>query len=370
MTKHKVALVIPTLDQGGAEKQISLLARGLPKDEFEVHVVVLTRSGPREAELAAAGVPMHFIDKKWKFDPFAWLRLRKLFLRLKPDIVHTWIFAANAYGRSAALSAGIRAVGGSERSVDPWKASWQLVTDRFLCRRTPRLTTNSSGVVDFYASKGIPAEAFTLIPNAVLPAKQSNVSREEIAKRLGVPADRKWILSVGRLWHQKGYKDLLWAAEMIRVATDETCYIIVGEGPERARLELFRDNIRSASQVYMVGERNDVSDILPHASVLWNGSLYEGQSNVILEAMQTGVPVIASDIPGNRDLVRHDETGLLFKLGDVDKLMRSTIEVLQNDELANKFTNNGKSFVEREHSLEKMIDGHVKLYRSWITETR
>ena len=368
--KIKIALVIPTLDQGGAEKQISLLARELPKDEFDVHVIVLTRTGPREKELREAAIPVHFIDKRGKFDPRAWLRLRSLLKQLKPDIVHTWLFAANAYGRSAAMAAGVPVIAGSERSVDPWKANWQLFIDRWLCKWAPRLTTNSSGVVDFYANKGIPQSAFTLIPNAVLPSAKPAVSRVEIAERLGVPVEKKWILSVGRLWQQKGYKDLLWAAEMIRVARDETCYIVVGEGPERARLELYRDNIRAASQVFMVGERNDVSDILPHACVLWNGSLYEGQSNVILEALQAGVPVVASDIPGNRDLVKHAQTGMLFPLGDVNSLMRTTIEILQNPQTAQQLATNGKAFVEHEHSLGKMIDGHIKLYRTWIDETR
>lgn len=366
----RVALVIPTLDQGGAEKQISLLAQGLSKHGFETHVIVLTRTGPREQELKQAGIPIHFIGKRWKFDPVAWWRLRQLLKSLKPDVVHTWIFAANAYGRSAAISAGIKAVGGSERSVDPWKAGWQLAVDRYLVKRAPRMTTNSSGVVDFYQQKGIPSSAFTLIPNAVLPKPATKSTREEIAAKLGLPTDKRWIVSIGRLWPQKGYKDLLWAAEMIRVAREQTCYIIIGDGPERERLELYRDNIRGASQVYMVGERQDAGEVLAHADLLWNGSLYEGQSNVILEALQAGVPVIASDIPGNRDLIRHRETGMRYALGDVDELMRSTLELLDNPTLAEQLARNGKSFVDQEHSLDRMIDAHAKLYQTWMEETR
>ncbi|MFY8200933.1 MAG: glycosyltransferase, partial [Pirellula staleyi] len=100
--KLRVCLVIPTLDQGGAEKQLTLLARGLKRHEIEPIVVVLTRTGPRERELVDNGIEVHHVNKRLKLDPFAWLRLRGLLKKLKPDVVHTWIFAANAYGRTAA----------------------------------------------------------------------------------------------------------------------------------------------------------------------------------------------------------------------------------------------------------------------------
>jgi glycosyltransferase involved in cell wall biosynthesis len=119
-----------------------------------------------------------------------------------------------------------------------------------------------------------------------------------------------------------------------------------------------------------VGERTDVAQILPHAAVLWNGSLYEGQSNVILEAMQNGLPVIASDIPGNRDLVHHRKTGLLFPVGDVDSLARQTNELFRDDSLRASLTAQAQQFVQKNHSLENMVSSHVKLYQQWMKERR
>ena len=95
----KLALVIPTLDRSGAEKQMTLLASRLPRDEFEVHVFALTRGGPFEQSLREADVPVTILGKRWKFDPASMLRLRSALREFKPDIVHTWLFAANAYGR-------------------------------------------------------------------------------------------------------------------------------------------------------------------------------------------------------------------------------------------------------------------------------
>src|SRR5688572_13146562 len=98
----RVLLVIPTLVRGGAEKQLVLLAKGLPRGEFDVHVCVLTHTGPLEADLQAAGIPVTHIGKRWKLDPLAYWRLKREIERLRPDIVHTWLFAANSYGRQAA----------------------------------------------------------------------------------------------------------------------------------------------------------------------------------------------------------------------------------------------------------------------------
>jgi hypothetical protein len=102
---HRILEILPTLDRSGAEKQLLLLAAGLPRDEFEVHVCALTRGGPLWPEFQAAGVPVTVLGKAWKFDPVALWRLRQFVRRLRPDLVHTWIFAANAYGRVAGILA-------------------------------------------------------------------------------------------------------------------------------------------------------------------------------------------------------------------------------------------------------------------------
>jgi len=118
----RILQIIPTLDRSGAERQLCLLACGLPKDEFDVHVCALTRGGPLEAPLKAAGVPLTVIGKPLKVDPAAFWRMKRHIQALQPDLVQTWIFAANSYGRGAALAAGARRIVASERCVDTWKA--------------------------------------------------------------------------------------------------------------------------------------------------------------------------------------------------------------------------------------------------------
>lgn len=370
----RVLLIIPTLDRCGAEKQLTLLATGLPRDRFEVHVCALTRGGPLAEPLEATGIPVTVIGKSWKIDPRAYWRLRRHIRQLAPDLVHTWLFAANAYGRAAAFSAGVRHVLAGERCVDPWKRWHELAIDRRLARRTQRIITNSSGVRDFYVRHGVPAEKFVIIPNGVAPPAESGAAadpaaaREAVLAELGLPSDARLIGAVNRLWPQKRVKDLIWAADLLKCVRDDVHLLIIGDGPQRWRLERYRDQCELADRVHFLGARDDVPRLLPHLECLWLASEYEGQSNAILEAMATGLPVVASDIPGNRDLVIPDETGFLVPVGDRGNLARRTQLLLNDAALARRLGEAGRQRVRSEFSVERMVARHAELYEQVLRE--
>ena len=359
----RLLLVIPTLVRGGAEKQLVLLARGLAPDQFDVHVAVLTHTGPLEEQLRQAEIPVTLIGKRWKFDPPAYWRLKRLIQELRPNIVHTWLFAANAYGRQAAAAAGVKHIVAGERCVDPWKGPMQLAIDRWLAKRTERIVTNSTGVRDFYVSRGLPAEKFTIIPNGIAPFDRGqSIAREALLAELRLPADARLIGAIGRLWPQKRVKDLIWAADLLKSARDDAHLLIVGDGPQRWRLERYRDQNDVADKLHFLGERNDVPRILPHLDCLWLASEYEGQSNAIMEAMSAGVPVVATDIAGNRDLVVPGETGYLVPVGDRAAFTTHTHRLLDDRDLAKRLGDAGRQRMLAEFSVERMIERHAALY--------
>jgi len=360
----RVLEVIPTLVRGGAEKQMALLATRLPRDEFDVHVAVLTHSGPHQETLEAHGVPVTLIQKKWKIDAAAYWRLKRLIGRLQPDLVHTWIFAANCYGRKAAFAAGVRHVIAGERCVDRWKVWHELAIDRYLARRTERIAVNSSGVRDFYVQQRLEAEKFVVIPNGIDPAEQApGVTRDELLRELKLPGDVRLIGAVGRLWPQKRYKDLIWSAELLRAARDDTHLLIIGDGPQRERLEQFAEQVQVHHRVHFLGQRNDVFPLLRHLDCFWLGSGYEGQSNALMEAMLAGVPSVATDIPGNRDLVVPDQTGYLVSVGDCAEFARQTIQLLDHRDLARDMGARARRRMLDEFSVDKMVRRYAALYR-------
>lgn len=358
----KVVHIIPTLDQGGAEKQLCLLVANLDRSRFDPHVIVLTHSGPRERELRERNVLVHHIEKRGKFDPFAYWRLRKKLVELRPDIVHTWLFAANCYGRVAARAAKVPAIIAGERCVDPWKGWWQLAIDRWLLKSTDAVVVNTSAITQFYAQHKLPVDRFVVIPNAVEPPTGPRLTRAQVFERLAIPPRDRLILAIGRLWPQKGYRDLIWAGDLIRQAYENVWVVIVGDGPERERLQHYRDQTRTEEVVRFVGERTDAMELLSGADLLWNGSLYEGQSNTILEAMTLGIPVLATDIPGTRDLVEHEKTGYLYPVGDAAGLTRLTNRLFNTPELIAAMGEAAKERASHHFSISMMVQRHAQLY--------
>lgn len=362
----KIALVIPTMDRGGAEKQVVLLAIGLARAGHQVRVVLLTRDGPLSELLNDAGIEVVLIGKRFKLDPSALVRLIMWFRSWQPDVVHTWLFAANSFGRVAAHRVGVPVIIASERCVDPWKQDWHFIVDRRLQSWTSAITTNSMGVRDFYVYHGISPDKFVIIPNGIAPISPSTSSltdRTTARQRLEIADDRKLIVAVGRLWPQKRIRDLIWAAELLGTLRQDTTLVIIGDGPQRDEMLRHRDAVSHLAHVRFAGNRDDVLQLLPHADAFWIASEYEGQSNAVIEAMQAGVPVIASNIAGNRDLVIDGETGCLFEVGDTGKLAEKTHELLNNPELATRLTTAAKSRIEAEFTIAAMVDAHVELYQ-------
>lgn len=363
----KVLLLIPTLDRSGAEKQLTYLATGLPREEFDVEVVALTRGGPYEEQLKAAGIPLTIIGKRWKFDPFALRRLKKLVARKQPDILHTWLFAANAYGRLAVGANPVPKVVISERCVDSWKADWQLWFDRKLAPRTDRLIGNSQAVADFYSELGFPSERLSVIPNGIEPAEDSTRSRQSVCDEFDFPVDSKIIGCVGRLAPQKRISDLIWAVELLQALQPSSRLLVIGEGPQRNELEDFTRSIRLTDVIRFAGHRSDVSDILPHLDMVTLASDFEGQSNSLMEAMAHGRPVVVSDIAPNLELVEHEETGLVVPVGDRPAFTRAFNRLIDDETLADSLGQAARKHIVESHSFEKAIATHADLYRSIIS---
>jgi glycosyltransferase involved in cell wall biosynthesis len=364
--RRRILHVISTLTRGGAEKQLVMLAAGLPRDAFEVHVCALSRGGPLEEDLRAASIPVTVLGKRWKYDPIAWWQLRQHISALQPDLVQTWMFTANAYGRTAARSAGVKHIVASERCVDSWKSWHHLAIDRRLARYTDAILVNSQGVEAFYREHGIPSQKLRVIENGIGPPPASDVTHDQLCDELGIPRGSHLIGAVGRLWHQKRVKDLIWAADLLKVIRPDAHLLILGDGPQRENLERFRDACLIEDKVHFLGQRNDVMRMMPHFALLWLASSYEGLPNVVMEAMASGVPVIATDIPGTRDLVTPGESGFLVPIGDRAGLARFAHKILENPALRQRLGEAGRQRILADFSIESMIAKHVALYRELL----
>jgi glycosyltransferase involved in cell wall biosynthesis len=358
--------VLPACDHSGAAKQLGLLAAGLPREDFAVHLCLLGRSGSERPPRQPNGVTN--LGSRWNFDPRAVWQLKILIERFRPDVVHAWAPPANACGWAALRLSRHRpgALVAGYRGVEPWRTGWQMHVERRVGRSAQRLTANSPGVRDFYTRCGLPRGKFHVITNGVAPPAPSATTRRQLLAELGLPESSRLIGMVGRLTLHKRIKDAIWAADLMKVIRKDVHLLILGDGPHRARLEKFRNQVRIRDLAHFLGQRGDVHRFFPHFDLFWSTSAYEGQSNPILEAMAAGVPVIATDIPGNRDLITPGETGVLIPVGDRTGLAQSSHQLLEDPTLCRRLGEAARDRVLREFSAPEMIRRYAALYRSLL----
>lgn len=367
MKQLRILHVVPTLDQSGAEKQLALLATHLPRDRFETHVCAVTRGGFYEHALRDAGVPVYVVGKRARWDPFCLRRLTNRIREIRPDVVQTWMFTGNSYGRVAAKLAGVRRIVASERCIDEWKSGYHLAVDRFLARWTDRFAVNSEGIARFYEKSGIPSDRIRTIQSAVDPRdRPRGIDPAAMRRAIGAPEEAPLIGFVGRLWPQKRVQDLIWAADVLRLSGWSFRVVVVGDGPRRASLERFADSLEIRPIVQFLGHRSDAREIIESLDLLVLPSKFEGLPNVVLEAMQSAKPVVATRIAGTSEAVVDGETGILVPPRQPLELARGIRTILADPELGMRMGRAGQARVEREFRLDSMIQGYAELYEELI----
>lgn len=357
----RLAFVIPTLDQSGAERQLALLAAGLPRDRFDVRVFALNRGGCYADQLREDGIPVEILGKRFRFDPLTYVRLRAGLRRFQPAIVQSFLFAANSYVRLPGICPRNSRVIISERCVDTWKSGWQLKLDRLLIPRAAAVTANSESVAAFYESVGVPRPMMAVIPNGV-PRAEAVRDRSYLRRELGLADDDRIVGFVGRLAGQKRLEDLTWAFQLLHQVVDRAKLVLIGEGPERDALAELAVNLGCRDKIIFAGHRRDAYKLMQGLDAFCLPSAFEGASNSLMEAMSLGLPVVVSDIAPNRELVHHEQNGLVFRLGDAPQITRSLKRLLEQPELANVLGSAAQQFVIEHHSVQRMIENHLRLY--------
>jgi len=363
---HRILYVVPSLAASGATHQLALLANGLPRSEFEIHVAAIDAATQASCDFQKLGIETSIVGRRWAIDPLALARLCRYVKRLRPALVHTCLFPANSYGRLAALAASVPNIVATERHIDTWKLPHELAIDRWLGARSVRIIANSASMRDFYAKRGLPPEQIIVIPAGVEEAKSAPLSRADLLSQLGLPGDAKLIVYLGPLTVRKRIKELIWAVDQLKAVGATAHLLVIGEGPTRRRLERYTRLNRVNDRVHFLGRRDEAREWLPHIDVLWQSSTTDGQSSAILEALAAGIPVVAADAPGNRELVLPGETGYLVPCDQRAGFARHTLPLLEDPELARRLGSAGKRLVLEQHRAEDYVERHARLYRELL----
>jgi len=359
----RIVYVIPTLDQSGAERQLTLLATHLPRDEYEPHVIAFNRGGYYADVLRDSGISVDILEKRFRIDPLTLFRLRSRLKFLRPDIVQSFLFSANTSIRMPGIVPKGSRVIVSERCVDTWKSAWQKTVDRRLAQRMDAMTANSRSVADFYEQEiGVPRNLITVIPNGLSVCNEAGSGK--LREELGLSPDCRIVGFVGRLAAQKRLRDLLWGFHLMRQAAEQpVALVLIGDGPERDDLAEFVTDLGSRDFVRFLGHRENAAALIADFDLFCLPSDFEGMSNSLMESMAAGVPCLASDIPANRELVEHEKTGLLFPVGDGPAIARCGLRFLNEPEFTRTIGQAGQLFIRNHHSAESLVQRHCDLYQ-------
>lgn len=365
----RVLHVIDSLGRGGAERQLVHLIGALA-DEVEHRVVTLMDDMELVEPLARAGVPVKSLGLSRFWDwPKAVRPLRSVIRSWQPDVVHTRLAASDMAGRMAALRR-TPVVSSIESSIyDPAVRAQDALEGRVWKRNIIRwqdiLTAKLSGTT--YAACA-PSVAKSAAPALhVSPARMRVTTNSILVPGIAPPAPRPvragepiTLMIVGKLSPPKGHEYLLRAMPMVAQRHPLSRLVVVGDGPLRGELVGLANGLGIQDRIDWLGNRDDVSDLLPTAHVVVLPSVREGLSLVVLEAMASGAAVVASDIPAMRDAIVPGKSGVLVPPRDSKALAAAISEVLGKDELRRQL---GREAWRRARSEFDIVEGAQRVRR-------
>jgi sugar transferase (PEP-CTERM/EpsH1 system associated) len=366
--KIKILHVLHSFNMGGLENGVVNLINNSDKNIFDHEICCVTKSGNAALRLKNC-IPVYEMHKQegndWRLLP----KLARLMKNIKPDIVHTrnW---GTVDGIVAAKFARIGAVVHGEHGWNMDDPAGQNIRRRIARRLLSGIVNHFVAVSEdikqwMINSIGIRNTKVSKILNGVETDKFYPRDNIGIRNSLGFSSEDIVIGTIGRLDPIKDQHLLLQAFSRLKHEQKKLRLLLVGDGPEKRNLESVRKRLPIGDRVLFLGERDDVDKILSAFDFFVLPSRNEGISNTILEAMATGLPVIATDVGGNPELVKHGCTGLLFPPGDCEALVNAlNFYIEQNPHMIEIHGRNARERVIREFSLKRMVKEYETLYKS------
>lgn len=343
-------------------------------------VVGVSAPGPWVADLSARGIrhePLRHATRAVApgHDALALVELIRVFRRLRPDIVHTHNPKPGLYGRVAARLAGVPVVvntvhGLYANRTDAWvkrAVVYALERSASVCSHA-ELVQNVEDVETLKAI-GVPVQKLALLGNGVdltrFRPRRETTAVAHARNELGVPADAVVVGVVGRLVWQKGFRELFDAAAWLRTHSPNVVISVVGpEDPDKADALGSTDvaAARSLGNVVFAGRRDDVDHLYSGFDLFVLPSYREGFPRAAMEAAASGLPVVATDIRGCRQVVAHGETGLLVAVRDAGALARAVAELAGDAPRRARMSLAARRKAEREFDERAVIDITLHVY--------
>ena len=369
-----VALCITDLNVGGAENCLVELATRLDRNRFRPVVYCLSPAPlPGETTLVpalqSAGVEVECLGARGTADFLAVVaRLAHMLAGRKTQVLQSLLFHANIMGRIAAWRAGVPRVVCGIR-VAQRHAAWRLWLDRMTHRMVDRYVCVSQSVASFTAgAAGLPADKLVVIPNGIDTSRFNDVQPADPAN-LGV-AGRRLVTFIGRLEAQKGIARLLTTASDWLRRLPDCDLLLVGKGPLETALRRQCHEMGIAQRVHFAGWRPDIPAILAASSLVALSSAWEGMPNVVLEAMASGLPVVATQVEGVCELLGPGFQEQSWPYGKWQDFSDSVVRILSDRDVAVRLGRENRRRAEQYFTIERMVESYQDLWEQLLAGLR
>lgn len=369
---------------GGTERQVVNLARALDP-RFDVHFGSLYRNGELLGEVAERAIPVTEYPISKLYDARAWrerLRFIRYLKRERIHLVHTYNFSANLFAVPAAWLAGIPVVA-SIRGTGTDLTPLQQRAQRLVCRLARLIAVNADAVRQWLVHGGYDPDKIVVIRNGVDLSRFSGRSGDgRVHRELGLPPGVPLVAALCRLIRLKGLEHFLEAAALVARDVPDARFLVVGDRlmvgkggtivrdiEYRRELEAYANTLGLSDRVVFTGFRLDIPELLAEVAVSVLPSVEaEGLSNVLLESMAVGVPVVATRVGGAAEAVVNGVTGLLVPPRDTPALARAIGHLLVQRDVAARFGAAGRERVATHFTMERCTRDTERLYVDLLQE--
>ncbi|MCL1889247.1 MAG: glycosyltransferase [Desulfovibrionaceae bacterium] len=399
--KPDVLLITSTLSAGGAERQVVNLALHLHNAGHRVRVRLQSLAGAdahyapflqkagldyrdlygenmekNVSRLAGAGVDLALLHALPPALRQATAALAVEALREPADIIHAFLDTANIMAGWAGFLAGTPAMRLSCRNLNPshfhFYQSWMDSHYQWLARQ-PRIALEANsraGARDYEAWLGLPEDCIEVCPNGIDPAQAvilSATERQQLRAKLKITRDAPLVMAVCRISQEKRPLDLMHAFQRIVELVPEAHCLHAGHGPLEEDMTLWREKLPDFQKkhIHLLGLRRDIFRLLAVSDVFLLCSEQEGMPNAVMEAMRSGLPVVATRAGGTGELVQEEKTGFLLEVGDIAGLAEKTVFLLHNPILRKEMGRAGKKRL-KAFSFAALLEREQAAYRKQL----
>ena len=354
----------------GAERWILALIKHLPPAQVESFVGVIKDSPELDAPLCTVagelGFRTHVIESYGKLSRSAIRQLRRVLLEQEIDVLHTHGYKTDLVGLLAARGTPCKTLSTPHGwSVNAgFKLQVYEALDRFSFLFMDAVAPLSQDLCDGLQSLPGLKSKLHLIENAVDLSEIDARSEMPEMLRHWREAGRIVIGYIGQLISRKRIDTLIQAFHALEIPNKQLC--LIGDGPQRAELESLAERLDERDNIAFLGFRGDRIDFLKGFDIFVLPSELEGIPRCLMEATGAGIAVIASDIPGCRDVVLPEQTGLLVPVGDSAALSRQMRRLTEDQELRGRLARDGAERTRRRYSADALAGAYTELYESMV----